>query len=382
MAGNLLELISGSLTPSVVSRMSGIVGESPAVTQKAVDVAIPTLAGAACNQASTPNGASSLLNMLSQSNLDSSIVSNFTDHLAGGTTTQSLVTAGANLLHGLLGNNANKVSDLIASAAGMSPSGSSTLLSLIAPLFFGTLGKEVSARGLSGSGLSSLLSSNRDVIQKLAPAGLASALGVSSMQSLCGAPAPVEAPMAYAEPTRSRSKWIWALPLIALLALIPRVRSCSRTPTASITSIKLPCGTVLKVPRGSFNDSLATFMVAGSDSELPKDIVFDHLNFDSSTTRLTPDSDPTVANLVAIMKCYPAMRVRLEGHTDNTGDAAANKQLSLNRANAIEALLTQGGIDPARMSTDGWGDEKPIASNDTEEGRAKNRRTDLVIISR
>lgn len=381
MAGNFLDLISGYLTPSVVSRMAGMVGESPAVTQKAVDVAIPTLAGAACNQASTPNGATSLLSMLSQSNLDSSIVSNFTDHLAGGTTTQSLVTAGENLLHGLLGSNVSKVSGLIAGASGMSASGTSTLLSLIAPLFFGMLGKEVSTRGLSGSGLSSLLSSNRDIIQKLAPAGLASALGVSSMQNLCGAPAPVEAPVAYSEPTRS-NKWVWALPLIALLALIPRVRSCSRTPTASITSIKLPCGTVLKVPRGSFNDSLATFMMAGSDSELPKDIVFDHLNFDSATTRLTPDSDPTVTNLTSIMKCYPAMRVRLEGYTDNTGDSASNKQLSLDRANAIQALLIQGGVDPARISTDGWGDEKPVASNDTEEGRAKNRRTELVVLNR
>ena len=123
-------------------------------------------------------------------------------------------------------------------------------------------------------------------------------------------------------------------------------------------------------------------MLAGSDSELPKDIVFDHLNFDSATTRLTPESDPTVANLTSIMKCYPAMRVRLEGYTDNTGDSAANKQLSLDRANTIQALLIQGGIDPARISTDGWGDEKPVASNDTEEGRAKNRRTELVVLNR
>ena len=381
MAGNLLDVIGGYLTPSVVSRMAGIVGESPEVTQKAVNIAIPTLAGAACNQASTPNGAAHLLNMLTQSNLDSGIVSNFTDHLAGGATTQYLVTAGENLLHGLLGNNASKVSGLIGTASGMSASGSSTLLRLIAPLFFATLGREVSDRGLSASGLSSLLSSHRDTIQKMAPASLASALGVSSMENLCGAPAPVEAPMAYREPSRS-NKWIWALPLIALLALIPRIRSCARTPTATLTSIKLPCGTVLKVPRGSFNDSLATFMLAGSDSELPKDIVFDHLNFDSSTTRLTPDSDPTVANLVSIMKCYPAMHVRLEGYTDNTGDSAANKQLSLDRANAIQALLVQGGVDPDRISTDGWGDEKPVASNDTEEGRAQNRRTELVVLSR
>ena len=87
MAGNLLELISGYLTPSIVSKMAGIVGESPALTQKAVDVAIPTLAGAACNQASTPNGANNLLSALSPSKLDSGIVSNFGNYLTGGATT-------------------------------------------------------------------------------------------------------------------------------------------------------------------------------------------------------------------------------------------------------------------------------------------------------
>ena len=380
MAGNLLELISGYLTPSVVSKMAGIVGESPALTQKAVDVAVPTLAGAACNQASTPSGASSLLSSLSPSKLDSGIVSNFANYLTGGATTQNLMSAGENLLIGLLGGNLGKVAGSIAGASGISTTGASALLSLIAPLFFGALGKEVSDRGLSGSGLSALLSSHRDTIQRLAPASLASALGVSSMDRLCGAPAPVEAPMAYVEPTRSR-KWLWALPLLALLFLIPRARSCSRTP-ATTARITLPCGTVLNVEPGSFNHQLASFMLKGSDSELPKDIVFDHLNFDSATTRLTPESDPTVSNLVAIMKCYPAMKVRLEGYTDSTGDPVANKQLSLNRANAISALLAQDGIDPSRISTDGWGDEKPIASNDTEEGRARNRRTELVVISR
>ena len=380
MAGNLLELISGYLTPSIVSKMAGIVGESPALTQRAVDVAVATLAGAACNQASTPSGASSLLSSLSPSKLDSGIVSNFANYLTGGATTQNLMSAGENLLLGLLGGNLGKVAGSIAGASGISTTGASALLSLIAPLFFGALGKEVSDRGLSGSGLSALLSSHRDTIQRLAPASLASALGVSSMDRLCGAPAPVEAPMAYVEPTRSR-KWLWALPLLALLFLIPRARSCSRTP-ATTARITLPCGTVLNVEPGSFNHQLASFMLKGSDSELPKDIVFDHLNFDSATTRLTPESDPTVANLVAIMKCYPAMKVRLEGYTDSTGDPVANKQLSLNRANAISALLAQGGIDPSRISTDGWGDEKPIASNDTEEGRARNRRTELVVISR
>ena len=70
---------------------------------------------------------------------------------------------------------------------------------------------------------------------------------------------------------------------------------------------------------------------------------------------------------------------RLEGHTDNVGDAAANLKLSQDRANAIKILLIAGGIDTARLSTDGYGQDRPIDTNDTEEGRAKNRRTELVV---
>ena len=76
------------------------------------------------------------------------------------------------------------------------------------------------------------------------------------------------------------------------------------------------------------------------------------------------------------------MKVRLEGHTDSTGDASANKTLSLDRANAVKDLMAQAGVDPSRMDTDGWGQEKPIASNDTDEGRAMNRRTELIVVQR
>ena len=381
MAANLFELLSGSLTSSVVSKMAEIVGESPASTQKALDLAIPALAGAACNKASTPQGASELLGMLSPLKSDAGVVSNFANQLIGGATTQNLMRTGENLLSGLLRGNTRNIAGLIAGASGTSVPGASSLLSLIAPLFLGALGREVSSHNLSASGLSSFLSSHRDTIQRMAPSGLANALGVSSMANLCGAPAPVERPVAYVEPKGGVPKWVWALPLLALLLLIPRLRN-HWAPSSAMANITLPCGTVLNVEEGSFNYELANFMLKGSDSELPKRIVFDHLNFDSATTRLTPESTPTVTNLVAIMRCYPNMDVRLEGHTDSTGDATANKTLSLDRANAIRDLLVQGGVNPSQIVTDGWGQERPIASNDSEDGRAKNRRTELIVVKR
>ena len=84
-------------------------------------------------------------------------------------------------------------------------------------------------------------------------------------------------------------------------------------------------------------------------------------------------------DLIVILKAYPATVVQLEGHTDSTGEAGANKKLSLDRSEAVKAAMVRGGIDAGRISTAGYGQEKPIASNATEDGKAKNRRLELVV---
>jgi outer membrane protein OmpA-like peptidoglycan-associated protein len=248
-------------------------------------------------------------------------------------------------------------------------------MNLAAPLLFGGLLKHVSASGMTASALSAFLFSHRDEVVQAIPSGLASKLGVSSNSDLCGAPVPAVRPMVIEEPKR-RSVVAWVLPLAALVLGFLAWKAFHRPILASIS---LPCGTTLSVEQGSFTFNLANFMLKGLPSDLPKRFVFDHLNFDSATTQLTPDSNTTVANLVKIMACYPNMTVQLEGHTDSIGDPESNKQLSVDRANAVKDLLVQGGIDAGRITTEGIGEERPIASNDTEEGRAKNRRTELAV---
>jgi outer membrane protein OmpA-like peptidoglycan-associated protein len=106
------------------------------------------------------------------------------------------------------------------------------------------------------------------------------------------------------------------------------------------------------------------------------------LNFESGTTTLTPESRQTVADLASILKAYPSTVVRLEGHTDNTGDAGENKKLSQARAEAVKESLTRSGIDVSRVTTVGYGQERPIASNDTESGKATNRRLELAVVQK
>ncbi|WP_320052389.1 OmpA family protein [uncultured Acetobacteroides sp.] len=100
--------------------------------------------------------------------------------------------------------------------------------------------------------------------------------------------------------------------------------------------------------------------------------------FDNGKSTIKPESQPIIAELERLLSENPALKVSIEGHTDNVGDAAKNKQLSEQRANAVASALTGKGIGKQRLSTAGWGAEKPVADNRTAEGRAKNRRVEIV----
>jgi len=78
----------------------------------------------------------------------------------------------------------------------------------------------------------------------------------------------------------------------------------------------------------------------------------------------------------------PTLQVSIEGHTDNKGSRKKNIRLSRDRAASILNFLVKRGIAPDRLKSEGYADEKPIAANDTEEGRAKNRRVEFTIINK
>jgi len=103
-----------------------------------------------------------------------------------------------------------------------------------------------------------------------------------------------------------------------------------------------------------------------------------YINFDTNKAELKADGQATVKEIVAMLKAAPTMKISIEGHTDNVGAAAANKTLSDGRAKSVMSAVVAGGIAANRLSAAGFGAEKPIADNRGEEGRAKNRRVELV----
>jgi outer membrane protein OmpA-like peptidoglycan-associated protein len=103
-----------------------------------------------------------------------------------------------------------------------------------------------------------------------------------------------------------------------------------------------------------------------------------HINFDTDKATLRPDAQPIVAEIAKLLQSDPGLRLSIEGHTDNTGTAAHNQELSTARARSVLGALIGIGIDPSRLQSKGWGQEKPVADNGSEDGRAQNRRVELV----
>jgi outer membrane protein OmpA-like peptidoglycan-associated protein len=101
--------------------------------------------------------------------------------------------------------------------------------------------------------------------------------------------------------------------------------------------------------------------------------------FDTNSDRLRPESDAVLGQIGEMMVKHADMRLGIEGHTDNVGQAAVNQALSQKRAAAVKAYLTaKHGIDAARLEARGFGADKPVAPNADEAGRQKNRRVELV----
>jgi outer membrane protein OmpA-like peptidoglycan-associated protein len=101
-------------------------------------------------------------------------------------------------------------------------------------------------------------------------------------------------------------------------------------------------------------------------------------NFDFNSDKIRDESRPTLDKVVAILKSHSDWRISIEGHTDNIGGESFNQTLSEKRAAAVNNYLINAGIDAARLSANGLGLSRPVAANDTEAGRAQNRRVELM----
>ena len=113
-----------------------------------------------------------------------------------------------------------------------------------------------------------------------------------------------------------------------------------------------------------------------------KAIRLNNIFFDVGKAELRPESFPELDRMVTVFNENPKMTISLDGHTDNTGSNELNLKLSQDRADSVREYFIGKGIEPDRIASKGYGETKPVAPNDTDEGRQKNRRVEFRIVKK
>ncbi|OWY23774.1 DUF937 domain-containing protein [Sphingobacteriales bacterium UPWRP_1] len=453
---NLLDLLKSYLTDEVIGYASSFLGEGKTETGKAVNAILPTILGGLMSKASTTTGANSLLNMLNNQQNEGNMLNNLSGLFGGGDSSNDMLRTGSSVLGNIFGDKVGGVIDIISAASGMRKESSNNMLSFLAPVVMGLLGKLKGDNGLNASGLLSLLFSQKDFLKSALPAGLGSLLGFGNLDQLVKtAQSNLSGTYNFAANTfdsvQSNSTgssksggmgwWPWLLLLPLALLLFWLWRSCGQEAAETVKQgteqvgetigdatqkvgeaaqeageaaknaaenageaaknaanqtaqgvqnawkalgnffkKKLPSGVELNIPELGVENKLITFI---EDKTKPVDkttwFEFDRLLFETGKDVLKPESQEQLKNIAEILKAYPNVNIKIGGYTDNTGDPKVNKKLSQDRASKVMAELVGMGIEGKRMEAEGYGDQHPIASNDTPEGREKNRRVAIRV---
>jgi OOP family OmpA-OmpF porin len=195
-----------------------------------------------------------------------------------------------------------------------------------------------------------------------------------------GAPAVATAPAAAPAKAAAAPAAAAPAPAPAPVAAAPAAPAPAAAPTSALTKLALAGGGQIEASGTGVESQLLGFISdANAQIDKTKWFDFDRLNFETGSAKLTADSKDQVDNIAAILKAYPAVKIKIGGYTDNTGKPENNLKLSDSRAKAVLEALVGLGIAGDRVEAEGYGEQFAIADNATPEGRAKNRRISVSV---
>lgn len=385
---NIIDLLKNEFSDEIIDKLAAFVGLDSSKIRSGLGAIFPALIGALVNKGASSSGAADILNMIRKGGYGAATLKGLSSAFSGGDATKDMMSSGAGLLDGILGDRASKVIDWIAGAGGIGRDSASSLTRLVAPAVLSLLGKEVKNSNLNVSGLMSLLAGQSGFLKSLMPAGLSGILGAADF-SKPEPPAGRETPV-----------WKWLVPLLILAGVLyfafkhcgPSRQSLEKGAAqvgdavdrlGKFLMVRLPSGIELNVPEFGVEKKLVSFI---EDAGRPVDettwFTFDRLEFETGSARLKSTSAEQLHNVVEILKAYPSVHLKIGGYTDNVGDPASNLELSQRRAENTMQELVRMGVDPVRLQAEGYGESYPVADNSTEEGRQRNRRIDLRVTAK
>lgn len=422
MSTSVIEILKGFVTPSLLNTVAPAIGLSGDLAGRGLNELIGQYLGALVQQSGDRDAMANIADMANAVARDSSGVTDVKNLLAGGIPSTLAVLSGNRLMGSLFGVWQASVVHKIAGAIGIKPEASSSLFNLAAPLVLSAISKRLGGGALTGATLAGLLGQERGALlgglgsasgivspmKAAAPAMAASVPAASSVAPIASAAAPA---VAYAGRDNGLfTSFLWLLLPLAFIGWLawqkineppaePPAPAAAAEPAPAAPQAAVAPAAAPAPAAASGQARIA--LAGGKEIEAAPDGVetkivafindpnaaidkttwfnFDRLTFETGSTTLTSESKTQIDNIVAVLNAYPAVKIKIGGYTDNTGDPQNNLDLSGKRATKVMEAIVAGGIAAERVEAEGYGDQFPVADNGTEDGRAQNRRTAVSV---
>lgn len=414
MSINILDLAKSYLTTGAVEKLSSFVSESATDVKSGLGAILPTLLGAIIEKASTSDGVIEIMGLL-QKQKEPGLANKFTSSLGDSTKIQDLLAEGESILPAILGKSTREVSESLALSSGMKSGSVSSLISISMPFLISVIGQQFESNGMGLYGLTNMLMDQKAGVAAAMPLSLARIVNFSYLKDF--RPGIEHGVLPEDENTQKRSKsdrLPWLIGALVLLVIMWWLRNCrekqdhsgettvvvedsvqqsgntlvseSRTVASHLGVFfkkRLPGGVELNIPEQGIENNLIKFIEDPTKSvDKTTWFNFDRIIFETGSSRLRGASLEQTENLASILKAYPDVNLKIGGYTDNTGDSVNNLKLSDERAKAVKAAIENEGVSQERLEAEGYGNAFPVASNETEEGRTRNRRISVRVIKK
>lgn len=299
-----------------------------------------------------------------------------------------LMGTGHRLLGALFGSGENAVTSAISRAHNLPLASTGSLLTMAAPMVTSFINKQVHDHGMTMSSLASTLQSESATIQSALPSGLKEVFWPSAVGAAAVSPV-------IAQAVRRERRFNWLIPALIcsgigiLLAIVltrphyptvgqfPPVRYGEASRVAIPPACTLPSN--VSVRQGGPASRLLAYMRNPAANPLGPTGLNWNAAFNTGSATLLPSDRANLNDLAAVVKNCSNVHMTIVGFTDNIGNAEANLRLSRARAASVVAALQSRGVPADRLTAEGRGEQQPIASNSTPEGRARNRRVDILV---
>ncbi|NWG71780.1 MAG: OmpA family protein [Parvularculaceae bacterium] len=421
---SLLDTVLSHITPSIASAAASQLGESDSAVGKAVKAIAASIFAGLIGKSNDAAAFGGLFSALADSK-NAGFLNNIGGLIGGGNLAHNdPKDISGKLIGAIFGDKTANFLNAVSQFGNLKPGSASALLGLAGPVVMGVLGKKIAADNLNADGLKQLLNLESDSIRAASPPGVAEMFGLAKIADMgraaATATAATGAVASAAQAKTGSPSWLWAIPAVLGLGVVgwlltrgdpaktsdaaapaPAIAESAAAPVESAPAAETPIIASIEPVATEFIRDLGGFQLKGAPDGVEAKLIafiesgkapctdaecwftFDRLTFNAGSAELDPvKSQEQLNNIAQILKAFPGIQLKIGGYTDNTGSQAANLALSQARAEAVVAAIAALGIDPSRLSAEGYGPQFPVADNATEEGRAQNRRIDVRVRAR